>query len=828
MPDVSAPSPDVPAGPAVIVGVDGSGRTHRLGQIAAAAAARGVIRVNPPIGDTAQLDADLAAVGERLVLVDDAHRLTEDQAARLVAAARRGVAMVIARRPTIPTPAHAELDEAVGGPVEQLRPLDETGVARILSARTGHAVSPEQVADVWARSGGLPAIVAALAEAPADGPNPSLVARIHRRLTMVPPPVAALAKLLALRLDLPDTVLAAAARLDPAELGPAIRELTDQGMVLAGAETMIPAVADALLADLPAAERRRVHESVASALIAVGADPLTAATQLRAARAYVPTSAAVFAAAAERLRFDDPAAALGWYDDAITAGADPASIAVGRAEVAVLLGLSTDAPAAANPDQATRAAIVAGTIEAHHGRCDRATEALLAAGSLGPLLAVPSLVAVGDLARAQSVDVSGVDAPVALRRLAEAALTAAARPAAAVPLFIEAAEALERTSPTTVLPDTAHALGAVLSSIVGDVASAEHLLERAIALGYGGPAFVARHRLLLAWVRMRGGRYDTALLELGQGPTRLPEPGQGPASGSAATGGTTTPGGVATASLAGAFGPAREVVLRAALRAGIARRSGDIAALRDAWTGVEPALARRTVDIFSVEPLEELVVAAARLRQHGRVALVMEALDTILHRLGSPPDWAVVVGWIHLQVAIAAEDADAAARAAERIADACRHAGSPRQKAQCAAAELWARILAGDVDPDAATIVAGELAAVGLPWEGSRLVGQAAIRTTDASAARRLLERARELSSAEVVPDRGRAESAHGGLSEREVEVARMVLAGDTYREIGAKLFISPKTVEHHVARIRAKVGATTRAEFVAALRSLLQTDQTN
>src|SRR5690606_2777583 len=148
-----------------------------------------------------------------------------------------------------------------------------------------------------------------------------LIARIHRRLTMLPPTVAALATVLALRLDLPDTVLAAASRLEPSDLGPAIRELTDQGMVVPGTEAMIPAVADALLADLPATERRRVHEAVASALVAVGADPLTAATQLRAARAYVPASAAVFAAAAERLRFDDPAAALGWYDDASTAGA---------------------------------------------------------------------------------------------------------------------------------------------------------------------------------------------------------------------------------------------------------------------------------------------------------------------------------------------------------------------------------------------------------------------------------------------------------------------------------------------------------------------------
>src|SRR5690606_15660765 len=119
--------------------------------------------------------------------------------------------------------------------------------------------------------------------------------------------------------------------------------------------------------------------------------------------------------------------------------------------------------------------------------------------------------------RARRVDLSSIDAPVGLRRLAEAALRAAVSPAAAVPLFIEAAEALERTPATTVLPDTAHALGAVLSGIAGDTTSAEHLLERALTLDHGGPAFATRHRLLLAWVRMRAGRYDTALLELGAG-----------------------------------------------------------------------------------------------------------------------------------------------------------------------------------------------------------------------------------------------------------------------------------------------------------------------
>ena len=58
--------------------------------------------------------------------------------------------------------------------------------------------------------------------------------------------------------------------------------------------------------------------------------------------------------------------------------------------------------------------------------------------------------------------------------------------------------------------------------------------------------------------------------------------------------------------------------------------------------------------------------------------------------------------------------------------------------------------------------------------------------------------------------------------SEREREVARAVLDGRTHREIGAQLFISAKTVEHHVARIRQKLGAGSRAELLAAIREQL------
>ena len=60
-----------------------------------------------------------------------------------------------------------------------------------------------------------------------------------------------------------------------------------------------------------------------------------------------------------------------------------------------------------------------------------------------------------------------------------------------------------------------------------------------------------------------------------------------------------------------------------------------------------------------------------------------------------------------------------------------------------------------------------------------------------------------------------------GPLTEREAEVARELLAGYTYREIGERLFISAKTVEHHVANIRRRLDAGSRSELLAAIREV-------
>jgi DNA-binding NarL/FixJ family response regulator len=54
------------------------------------------------------------------------------------------------------------------------------------------------------------------------------------------------------------------------------------------------------------------------------------------------------------------------------------------------------------------------------------------------------------------------------------------------------------------------------------------------------------------------------------------------------------------------------------------------------------------------------------------------------------------------------------------------------------------------------------------------------------------------------------------GLTEREVLVLRLIVAGRSNRQIGAELFISPKTASVHVTNILRKLGVSTRAQAAA------------
>jgi DNA-binding NarL/FixJ family response regulator len=61
---------------------------------------------------------------------------------------------------------------------------------------------------------------------------------------------------------------------------------------------------------------------------------------------------------------------------------------------------------------------------------------------------------------------------------------------------------------------------------------------------------------------------------------------------------------------------------------------------------------------------------------------------------------------------------------------------------------------------------------------------------------------------------RGEPLSVRPLLAQREQEVLRLLAAGHTDREIGCKLYISPRTVQNHLTRIREKTGMRRRSEL--------------
>jgi DNA-binding CsgD family transcriptional regulator len=64
------------------------------------------------------------------------------------------------------------------------------------------------------------------------------------------------------------------------------------------------------------------------------------------------------------------------------------------------------------------------------------------------------------------------------------------------------------------------------------------------------------------------------------------------------------------------------------------------------------------------------------------------------------------------------------------------------------------------------------------------------------------------------------AESGDGPLTAREREIADLVAAGRTNREIAAQLVLSTRTIEAHLRTIYAKLGVRSRVELTRAVRA--------
>ncbi|MFN8676966.1 MAG: LuxR C-terminal-related transcriptional regulator [Thermomicrobiales bacterium] len=105
-------------------------------------------------------------------------------------------------------------------------------------------------------------------------------------------------------------------------------------------------------------------------------------------------------------------------------------------------------------------------------------------------------------------------------------------------------------------------------------------------------------------------------------------------------------------------------------------------------------------------------------------------------------------------------------------------------------------------------------------WDGAIAVARRAIGEatfTHAWAAGRALLPGQATALIAAIPSTTEPVAEQALLSERELDVLRLLVAGQTDRVIGEALFISHRTVEFHVSRILAKLGASKRSGAVAA-----------
>ncbi len=490
----------------------------------------------------------------------------------------------------------------------------------------------------------------------------------------------------------------------------------------------------------------------------------TRADPIRTGPAAEPDAEAVAqpdAVAAERAwRSGDALAAVEAADRALAAGTDP----VGRAAAVAAAGAAADGGLL---DAAARWRGVAGALSGAAAARAGARAALVAG------LACDVDAAVRDHAGAHRC----LPEP-APRGLIVLLGGAGAVVEAVGGAFDRAARHLAGLAAATVPPDPMAAerwdeLAVTVTAAGGDLDAA-----RAVVRGTASPS--PRGRLLAAWLDLRTGHTAEARERV--------------------------------RAAAGTPVLRRDALLGAAVSVGVARRTGDAHTLAATWHRVAPVIAGADVEPLLLDLWGELSVAAAWVSPTDR-AVVAEAMRAAVVRGGPPwrPAPPALGGGLARGPAPGA--AAAAPDAATRLAGPA--ATHPRLRARAAAAAAWADVLGGRGCAAAVDAASARLAEGGLRWEAAALCRAAAARATDPTAVRRLLGTGRGLRAGSGAPGR----ALPGGLSEREREVGELVVDGLTHREIGARLYISPKTVEQHVARLRQKLAASNRATLVAALR---------
>ena len=425
-------------------------------------------------------------------------------------------------------------------------------------------------------------------------------------------------------------------------------------------------------------------------------------------------------------------------------------------------------------------------------------------GESAPLAAV-ALIGIGEGEAAHDLMRSNPsEEPPTMRGVAVALMAAGVRESVAeentgsLSTLVQASDMLSASGSITPLPDSPAALAALVAFHTGEPEIGDAVIDAALLSRQNGDRFAARLLLLRAWSSLHRNHLGAARTAIDEAVAR-----------------------------AGQLVP-RDDFLRMALEVGLARRADDLAALTTAWKSARQTLLHVPVDLYNLDALGELTVAAARLREPERVTAGLATAWELLRRLGDPPQWSILLHWSQVQAAILLDQPDALRpHAAELV----RHAEHSRMSAVLAGAgRAWLAVLSGRVDAAAVEHAARRLASVGLAWDGSRLAGHAAAHVEERRDLARLLACARDLRPQDDGEPAGTISApAHdetpddGQLSGRETEVARLLLDGKTYREIGEVMFISPRTVEHHVAHIRRRFAASTRSDLLGQLRSALE-----
>ncbi|MFD8699487.1 helix-turn-helix transcriptional regulator [Kitasatospora purpeofusca] len=779
--------------------------------------------------------SEYAGESPLLCLVDDAQWVDRASLDALAFAARRldseGVVMVFAVREPVP----------LGLPELRLDALDREAVAALLADHAGADLPPHVRERVAAEARGNPlalielpralseeqraGLLGPLPAAPAD-PTPAsrVTAAFGARLGQLPEPTRA-ALLVAAADDMGDlgVVLTAAgvsaAALEPAETAGLIRL---DGAVLTFRHPLVRAAAyrGATLV-------RRIGAHLALAEVLAGAEHADRRAWHRAAASTGPDEvvARELDAAAERAGGrQGMASASAAHERASQLSPDPADrrrrlVAAAQAaadagqfqRVAALLrrggedsgtsgGNASVGNAAAENAELAR---VRAALELNEGSAVRAVEVLLAAGDGGPTILTEAFHA------AQSAGDPDLVERVRARVAAApgdhpATLTALAAVYGGEPVAAERFEAAAR-DPGTLFSErflAAHAVHAL----------ADHGRARELA------------ELLLAHCRSHGllGWQATCLHLLAEAHLALGE--LQPAARAAEEG----------LNIAGYAGlDHRACYLRATLAA-CAAVEGDEPRCRElAGTALEHA---REHGLGTAAAQARHALALAHLGA-GDAAAALAHLDEADRHPGGPPVLHALV--LPELVEAAARAGTARPGAAERLGRWADQCGGP---AALALAARCRALTADDEEAEAFFVAAaahGERAGGGLELARTRLLhGEWLRRRRRRSDARRVLREALEgfeKAGARPWAERARAELRGTGevidatsatgvplgrLTPQEREVVRLAAAGRSNREIAAQLFLSPRTVGHHLYRAFPKLGVASRDQLAAALAS--------